>query len=82
MSVAVQALVEHPELCGAQGKWTADYIRLRFAAKKSACSQSPSRESKSRLGGLEELTVTLTPKNGAMNSESTILAFHINVPPL
>jgi trans-aconitate methyltransferase len=24
-----------PELCDAQGKWTADYVRLRFAAKKS-----------------------------------------------
>jgi SAM-dependent methyltransferase len=24
-----------PELCDAQGKWTADYIRLRFAANKS-----------------------------------------------
>jgi hypothetical protein len=23
-----------PELCDAEGKWTADYIRLRFAAKK------------------------------------------------
>jgi len=23
-----------PELCDAEGKWTADYIRLRFAAAK------------------------------------------------
>lgn len=25
-----------PELCDAEGKWTADYVRLRFAATKSA----------------------------------------------
>jgi hypothetical protein len=24
------------ELCDAEGKWTADYVRLRFAARKSA----------------------------------------------
>lgn len=23
-----------PTLCDAQGRWTADYIRLRFAARK------------------------------------------------
>jgi hypothetical protein len=23
-----------PDLCDAEGKWTADYIRLRFAANK------------------------------------------------
>jgi trans-aconitate methyltransferase len=26
----------HPELCDADGKWTADYVRLRFAATKTA----------------------------------------------
>jgi hypothetical protein len=30
----VTALLE-PVLCDAQGRWTADYIRLRFAAMKS-----------------------------------------------
>jgi hypothetical protein len=24
-----------PELCDAEGKWTADYVRLRFSASKS-----------------------------------------------
>jgi hypothetical protein len=25
-----------PQLCDAAGRWTADYVRLRFAAEKSA----------------------------------------------
>ena len=28
--------VLRPELCDAEGQWTADYIRLRFAAEKRA----------------------------------------------
>jgi SAM-dependent methyltransferase len=28
-----------PELCDAKGKWTADYVRLRFAAKKGATQE-------------------------------------------
>jgi hypothetical protein len=33
--VEVQGMLR-PQLCDAAGKWTADYVRLRFAAEKPA----------------------------------------------
>lgn len=30
-----------PELCDAEGRWTADYVRLRFDARKPRAAQSP-----------------------------------------